>query len=318
MRHRPAVTLVEVLIAIFVMGIGMLALLVLFPLGALSIARALQDDRAAQAGANASAVANALDVRHDPAVTPAFADPFPSLPPALRRQYQLPPGLTGVWTGPGWPVFIDPYYFNFGPTYASLGSFPAAQTPGIPRRGMSGITTGALTVRWFTLLDDITFTSGELADGSPEAPSGVVKRGDRYTWAYLVKPARVSNPEVVDLSVVVYSGRAVQVPSLEQPYAAVGLKGDTTLTVTYTGDKPQFRKGVWILDVTYDSTTLIPHADFYRVIGTTDIDASTVQLEIQGTLKAPLPAPAGNSPSGAIVLMDNVVEVFDRGSGWRP
>lgn len=40
------VTLTEVLLAIFVMGIGLLALLTLFPLGALTMAQAIRDDRA--------------------------------------------------------------------------------------------------------------------------------------------------------------------------------------------------------------------------------------------------------------------------------
>ena len=45
--RRAGITLLEVLAAIFVMGVGLLALLVLFPLGALSMAQAIKDDRAA-------------------------------------------------------------------------------------------------------------------------------------------------------------------------------------------------------------------------------------------------------------------------------
>src|SRR5437763_12971326 len=82
---RPAVTLTEVLVAIFVMGIGLLALLVLFPLGALSMAQALKDDRASQAAAQAAAIETALDFRNDPALSvlaPApqsdvFVHPYP-------------------------------------------------------------------------------------------------------------------------------------------------------------------------------------------------------------------------------------------------
>ena len=46
-RHpRRAVTLLEVLVVIFIMGVGLLVLLTLFPLGALSLARSVKDDRA--------------------------------------------------------------------------------------------------------------------------------------------------------------------------------------------------------------------------------------------------------------------------------
>ena len=49
MCKRDGVTLIEVLVAIFVMGIGLLALLTLFPLGVFSMQRAIQDERCAQA-----------------------------------------------------------------------------------------------------------------------------------------------------------------------------------------------------------------------------------------------------------------------------
>jgi prepilin-type N-terminal cleavage/methylation domain-containing protein len=42
------ITLTEVLVAIFIMGIGLLALLSLFPLGALTMAQAIKDDRESQ------------------------------------------------------------------------------------------------------------------------------------------------------------------------------------------------------------------------------------------------------------------------------
>jgi hypothetical protein len=52
-NHRPGVTLTEVLVALFVMAIGMIALLTLFPLGMMQISQAIKDDRTAQAGNNA-------------------------------------------------------------------------------------------------------------------------------------------------------------------------------------------------------------------------------------------------------------------------
>lgn len=55
-RPRRAVTLVEVLVAIFIMGIGLLALLTLFPLGALSLAQSVKDDRAGAIAKKAQAL----------------------------------------------------------------------------------------------------------------------------------------------------------------------------------------------------------------------------------------------------------------------
>jgi prepilin-type N-terminal cleavage/methylation domain-containing protein len=55
-RRKRGVTLLEVLTAIFITGVGLLALLTLFPLGALSMARAVKGDRAAAVAASAVAL----------------------------------------------------------------------------------------------------------------------------------------------------------------------------------------------------------------------------------------------------------------------
>ena len=52
-HHRPGLTLTEVLVAMFVMALGLISLLTLFPLGAIQIGYALRDDRCAQTAAEA-------------------------------------------------------------------------------------------------------------------------------------------------------------------------------------------------------------------------------------------------------------------------
>src|SRR5690348_12961318 len=65
---REGATLLEVLVAIFVMGIGLLALLTLFPLGVLKMAEAIQNDRCAQCFRNANNTATLQGVRTDPLI----------------------------------------------------------------------------------------------------------------------------------------------------------------------------------------------------------------------------------------------------------
>src|ERR1700752_85863 len=55
MPRRNATSLVEVLISIFIMALGLMALLTLFPLGAVHMSRALQDHRAGTLAANSAA-----------------------------------------------------------------------------------------------------------------------------------------------------------------------------------------------------------------------------------------------------------------------
>src|SRR3954452_21010406 len=105
MKHRPGVTLIEVLITIFIMGIGMLALLALFPLGAVSMAQALKDDRVTSAAINADSLALAWDIRHDATVSSGFTT-----------------GLPATYAGPSYPVYVDPAYVLLGSN--NLGSIP--------------------------------------------------------------------------------------------------------------------------------------------------------------------------------------------------
>lgn len=56
---QAGVTLIEVLAAIFVGAVGLLALLTLFPLGALEMAQAVKDDRTASVAADAQAFGEA-------------------------------------------------------------------------------------------------------------------------------------------------------------------------------------------------------------------------------------------------------------------
>src|SRR5262245_12543666 len=84
MNRRNATTLVEVLVAIFIMGVGLLAILALFPLGALQMAQALKDDRAAQAAGNATALARVIWKQACDADADMFGAPN-SVRPAFRE-----------------------------------------------------------------------------------------------------------------------------------------------------------------------------------------------------------------------------------------
>ncbi len=128
MRRRPGITLIEVLVAIFIMSVGLLALLTLFPLGALRMAQALQNDRAATAASAGANVCDAFNIRTDPQYDPAAPTLSLFVTPAPPSGY--PPTAQ---TGPGFPLYVDPYGFTngSGPLGASTATTPA--TPGIRR-----------------------------------------------------------------------------------------------------------------------------------------------------------------------------------------
>lgn len=293
MRHRPGITLVEVLIAIFVMGVGMLALLVLFPVGALSIARAIKDDRCATAAANSTALAAAFQLQTDAKVN-AELDKTPG-------GYTAPQPDT-----PSYPVYVDPFYAEIGS--ATLGA--GGGSPGLFRSsvdyGGSGLNAAA---KYFTLLDDLEL------DNSGMPTNGTVSREGRYTWAYLVRRPTFSDNSILELTVVVYSDRSTQVAQGETAYSATGSKGGSSINVTWASGtpKPALRNGAWLLDVTYEELTAgankygSVHGHFYRVINAVETGDTSVTVDVQPALRGTV---------NRIVVMENVAEVFERGTRW--
>jgi hypothetical protein len=316
MKHRPGITLVEVLVSLFIMGIGMIALLTLFPLGALNVAQALRDDRSAQAAANASACANAMGVRH-------------------LGAGQFVAQITGGFdpNGPSSPVYIDPYYVNIGA--GLLGGRIHRVRPAAYITAPFAYSTDY----WFSLRDDLNFEPDGTATVSVTGANPSVQRAGRYTWAYMLRRPRLGDESVVDMSTVVYADRSTQTVAGENFFAANRLS-NTALTFNYTrASKPKLRNGSWILDVTQDAypnytvtptgTYQVVRGYFYRVVDATENAANnTFTLELQTPLRAPpdpAPPPPGVLgvrfvPTAAyrIVVMENVIDVFERGTGYVP
>src|SRR5262245_2760610 len=123
---RRGVTLTEVLVAIFCCGLGLMALMTLFPLGAINMAQALKDDRSGHAAGNASSIFRTLwrVNLESGAPNPIEAD---------------------LMQG---PVYVDPLGFIW------FGNQPLPG--GIPRRSFNNMTFQQ-AMRWCTLLDDIRF-----------------------------------------------------------------------------------------------------------------------------------------------------------------
>jgi hypothetical protein len=154
------------------------------------------------------------------------------------------------------------------------------------------------------------------------------------------------------VSVVVYSGRTQSLsptgqPNGEHAYAAAFFQGQKNVIVRWDvlsplEEKPPIRKGVWIMDGTLLTPTGLPdpHGYFYRVVNLTDLGTVVspgngrtygfMELELQYYSRAGTPTNVPDlqgfpaSPSaypapcwGRLVVLENVVEVFDRGLEGR-
>ena len=324
MPRRDGVTLLECLVAIFVMGIGLLALLTLFPIGALRMALAIQNERCYQLGASGTAITTLKGLPNDSSVVGLYSNP----------------GIAGVNNAlpdsPSYPVFIDPvgYRCAFGTGSQSL---VGGGTPGGPaaigRSTVSFVGNNQAAYQWFTLLDDIAFENaipGPGPNGSmPGEPQFIIPvppnakqfyREIRYSYAVMCQRPRSSDPTVVDVNIVVYNKRPLSMTAgltlQEYVYnnSAFNVAG-STVQVSYGGGQvpPPVRVGDWVLDATpikdAANNVVSAHAYFYRVVGVTDVGGSTIEIETE----TPLRGFAANQ-IGTIVVLDGVAEVYQRGT----
>jgi len=294
------VTLLEVLVSIFIMGIGLLALLTLFPLGATTMAQAMKDARTGETGQNAKSVCYSQNVPHDPNVLPLFYTGGGAVGGATDLR-------TLNWNGPSYPVYVDPigvwYITGLSPTLA----------PNLPRTFSSLANTNASAMRWYSLPDDYQFS----ATGSASLP---VERESRYTYAYLMRLPNINTPAIVEINAVIYAGRNLQVPGGETTYVAnTPTTGRTTVLQYIAGVKPNIKRGNWILDATpYWGT---PYAakygpvggTFYQVVDMTDVNyGGTPGLEIELLTSLPSLPPMTN-----VMVLDGVTQVYPIGTGWK-
>lgn len=312
MPQRKGVTLVEVLVAIFVMGIGLIALLTLFPLGILRMAQAIRDERTAEAAYNADKLATMQNLRDDLFVRFQALDPYNMgvdsqdlfvNPMPFDPVTGLPVLSNADPYGESYPLFVDPGGTFSAPQPDWIGG-PAYQGV-LRRRSVAFVDTYGVAYRdrnirqFFTLSDEFAFeaTTDYMPPVAPPAPPGTpqrtgaaVLRSQRgFSWAYLLRRPQTSDRSIVDCSVVVFDRRPMALTGTQslQEYVYYQMAYfnpiSSTITIEYTSPtviQPPVRPGDWLLDATYyasSTTTGSASAFFYRVTSSEDfIDATVV------------------------------------------
>lgn len=282
--RRSGLTLLEVLITIFVMGIGLLSVLTLFPLAAKKIMRSIDCDRAtlmAANGANASWLLNMRERGQVPAL-------FNSM--IAKRSM-----LGGDPTLPSEVIHYDPVAANGGYSgNRTTGGFWFAGSE-IP------LTVGN-NRNLLISMDEVQFDpDGSVADG--------FRRGERYSCSYLFRRGKLSDPDSLETLIIVYVGRPLdfgnQVEFPLQPVGGVltlGSAGDDKITVLNSSNPNPDRvlqKGSWIMDTG-------KWKRFYTV--------QSVETNPDGSLKLTLDRAIEDDINSAIWI-DYMMDWFDRGTG---
>jgi type II secretory pathway pseudopilin PulG len=332
--RRAGFSLVEVLVSLFILAAGLIALLTLFPLGAYQMAGALQDDRSQQTCLQADGKmrewwrTNVLEGSGS-RVEAALNDPddngllYAPIPSARRASYA---------------VLFDPV------GYASYSAVTKQQrvaqvNGGLPRRTLTPVPAlPALPYRYASLPDDMEFA----ANGTPADRDGVevttsgltIFRGGRFNWAALIQRPDNSAREVADLKILVFSRRSPGVDPLDNELmygtgAATGVYsfpngvapntvavGDSQLVFAQSNDVLGLRVGSWVTDGTVTAT--IRGGNFYRVISVNDTvpGQTTVELHVpiakpKGELVSAVP-PAATTYAGQWYLFRELIDVYDR------
>jgi hypothetical protein len=312
MKTRAGLTLIETLIAIFIMSIGMLCLLTLFPVGAFSMANALRDQRIQEAGQQAKTTADMRDVRND--TLAAYQNGFSSA--SLQR-----PALPNGWTGPSYPVFADPWGVTIG-SPAFVGTWNNATGAGrVTRTNLSFANSRATAALYCGLQDELTFND----DGTPDVSNGL-QREPKITWAYWARRPNNSIPNVVDLSIVVFHDRNLLLAATDTQYTNFSFNANTPTAVSINANlKPEARRGQWLVDMTANNprgnANQVAAAmkngpvqgNWYRITEVVEAIDRTTGTDIVVLELSPQPQVAIQS----FVVMDGVAEVIPLGTGWK-
>ncbi|MFO0809187.1 MAG: prepilin-type N-terminal cleavage/methylation domain-containing protein [Gemmataceae bacterium] len=231
------------------------------------------------------------------------------------------------------------------PNAATVGEGPRSVTGAIPRRPLfqkagtstsspwTEVTNRSEILRQFSLTDDMTFDKNGLPVTADGTTGGAIERLGRYSWSLMFRRNRndMNNRRKIDATVIVYSGRSLDVASPETAYVATGANDSRLITIAMkdgangTQKRPAVRRGSWVLDATIFGGTgqIAPQGRFYRVVNVEEgVNGGQPEfyLELQTPLAYVTPPPKANAavvvpppPSRIIVVMEKVIEVFQKG-----
>jgi hypothetical protein len=287
--RRAGLSLMEALVALFIMAIGMISLLTLFPLGAIQMGRALRDDRCSQCAWQADG-----NVRTWWQLEVVDKQGFETGP------YFVPLD-NGATTGPSKVVAIDPI---------GVVSNPAATTlvgGTIQRKNTASFTPSIKTAsRACLLIDDIFFND----TGTPDPTGGAaITRQRRYSWMALIQRPVNSQKYVANLKILVFDSRpigSITATTGEQLIGVVAGGAPTQTQVTLNSDPSSnnfiLTKGGWLCDIGNGD-----RMDFYRIQSITPSGATAV-IELDQPIKQYGAATAVTQ----FLAFRGLAEVFDR------
>jgi prepilin-type N-terminal cleavage/methylation domain-containing protein len=290
MLKRKGLTLLEVLISIFIMGIGMLSVLAMFPAAADMMGRAITNAQMAEGLVNARGMQDGVDW-----ISPS--GPY--------YQYLNAP----VWKSPpaDLPVFLllDQYAALVGINRFSNLSIEVGSISG------GGITAG----RFFTCNSDLILNNQGVANKDDDGNSVSVEREAKFTIAhFFTKPMPITYPNYIKRNILVFKDRSQVITSNDFTYYPITPpQGSVTITnqfVLPANTNGLFKTRQWVM-ITDSLANAYPSAvDFFEISSVDDSGANTT-IEISPSL----PSSGFGTRTGAqsVYLLKDVAKVIYTG-----
>jgi prepilin-type N-terminal cleavage/methylation domain-containing protein len=317
---RQGLTLLEVLITIFVMAIGFLSVLTLFPLAARKIVRSIDSDRVNLMAANASGCDQLLGIRN-----------------AIQYQMDQDLGLAPV-TQKLQPSLI--YHFDpigvFGGATSISRSLGTLKTVGLNPNALADQSLNQLRTilslptiadlkmkEWMTSQDEINFEPWGL-------PEPNFRKGNRYSVSFLYRRNTLADSNSLETLMLVYAGRSTEFGNdTETPLTLLSPASSSDSKITVQDGVPAlqgpggpdrtFGRGAWLMDISANLVSGQPRwKKFYQV---QNVD-STMPGQLTVTLDRNLEADSTSSTSvfpvpanAKLIWVDYLFDWFDRGIG---
>jgi hypothetical protein len=306
MTRRPGLSVTEVLVALFILALGVIAIQTMFPLAASQLLVAVREDRSALAAVTGDATFRSY-WRTEVAEANGGNEPFfayldnpniPGLPPARSTEHS-------------YPVIVDPmgYVARSGPDRDRFGDGGVTLIRRAPVNALLPATDprhnratagnpAAYALRMCSLMDGMGYDEfGRAFDpgGNPSAD-----REFRYNWFWIVQRTNNANKTAANLTVVVFDKRAHlhAPPRSEEVFAA-----------TFS---PDLRAGNWVMDATVaqePAGNWVRHAHLYRVARVEPQGANTL-VDLETPVRRLDGSP--NPYTGTLVIVRGVSGVYAR------
>ena len=307
--NRKGITLLEVLMAIFIMGIGMVSVFAIFPVAALMMGQAIEKYQINEVVNNTQSNfdTDALEfVKNQPTW---IYSPLDSNNPLININPNIIPvtqNFLKVQTTSSIPLylFLDQAAGLSG-VRPRLADMPVPGVSGIPVAYINGGVSPALSTqineRYFISNFDIEL------DESGRAVTPVSSAG-RYSVSFLLeKKPPLDNPLPSRRYMLVYKGRSQTFPDFS-PSGITSVNSNNAFTVTDPTFSDKCKKNDWVMIV-----NSLNERTFHQI---QNINGTELEVRQTFNINVTNAAPAGKTfKILTVYLLSDVVRVIDMGAG---